>query len=449
MSLTADSGSVTRKLRVLLIAYEFPPNASAQSLRWAYLAGRLAEFGHEVHVMAPAIAGAAEGLPPLGPQVKVHRVWPGPVRSLIGWLERRRPAHAPDGAGTSTSVTAPSSAAVRSLAPPRLNWKGRLLHKCLRTIGWSVFPDVRGEWYLPGRLALSRLLREVRPDVVVSSHEPATTLQLGLHAKRKGFRWVVDMADPVLAPYTPLRWRRHARDLEARVMRDADQVLMTTQSAIELLRERHGDTGAPMSVATQGFDEELSADRLPKRRDGDLKLLYAGSFYSFRDPRVLIEAILDVPNTSLWIASGNVPDWVIACAKEFPRKLILLGAVPHRHLLRLQRQTDILVNLANADPCQVPGKLYEYFGAGRPILHLSVAESDSSGDLLRVLKRGWARRGDRAEVVRVLSELVDMHREGRLEAGLDLTLERVRGWTWTATARQVESVLLQTVNAGS
>lgn len=449
MSLAADGDPMARKLRILLIAYEFPPSASAQSLRWAYLAGRLAKLGHEVHVMAPAIAGNAVGLPALGAQVETHRVWPGPMLSLIGWLEHGRSAPSRGrfaAPGTTGDVRPPR--APRPAVPPTLNWKGRLLKKCLRMIGWIVFPDVRGEWYLPGRLALRRLLGTMRPDIVVSSHEPATTLKLGLYAKQMGFLWVADIADPVLAPYTSRRWRRHAHELEARVMREADHVLVTTQSALELLGERHG-SGAPVSVITQGFDEQFAASRMPKNRDSALQLLYSGSFYSFRDPKALIEAVLDVPGVSLSIASRSVPDWLIACADEFPDKVILLGSMHHRRLLLLQRQMDILVNLGNADPCQVPGKLYEYFGAGRPILHLSIAASDASGDLLRALKRGWTCPGDHVQLVRALRALIEAQREGRLEEGLDLTPGRVQPWAWTAIGRQVEGVLLRTVDTGS
>ena len=50
-----DGERDTRRLRILLIAYEFPPSPSPQSLRWAYLANRLVAAGHDVHVLAPDI----------------------------------------------------------------------------------------------------------------------------------------------------------------------------------------------------------------------------------------------------------------------------------------------------------------------------------------------------------------------------------------------------------
>lgn len=197
-------------MKILLIAYEFPPSPS-QSLRWAYLSNRLAAPGHEVHVLAPDIGGSMEGLPDPGAGVRVHRTFPGPVRGALGWLARRRPAAAVSSATESASGDGESHGEEwqgrlempPAAEPPRLNWKGRLLEHLQHGVSWLLFPDLRAEWARLARTALHRLLDDLRPDIVVSSHEPCTTLQLGLEAKKRGPRWVADLGDPVLAAYTP------------------------------------------------------------------------------------------------------------------------------------------------------------------------------------------------------------------------------------------------------
>lgn len=330
--------------------------------------------------------------------------------------------------------------------PPRLNWKGRLLERFQHGVSWLLFPDLRAEWSRPARKALHRLLDDLRPDVVVSSHEPCTTLQLGLEAKQRGFRWVADLGDPVLAAYTPRRWRRRAHALEAAVMRRADHVLVTTEQAAALLRERHG-AGAAVSVVTQGFDERLPPARaVPRRPEPTLELLYAGSFYSFRDPRALVDAVLAVPGVRLNLASGNVPGWLAGVASEHPAQVRLLGRVPHRRLLALQRQVDVLVNLANPDPSQVPGKFYEYLGAGRPVLHLLAGSGlDATGELLRALARGWSCAGDRSTIEHELHRLAEAHRGGALASGLQLGMEPVEAWSWTRSASAVAEALQSAV----
>ena len=136
--------------------------------------------------------------------------------------------------------------------------------------------------------------------MVISSHEPATTLQLGLRAKQAGFRWVADLADPVLAPYTLPRWQSTARQLEADVCDNADAILVTTPAARGLLMDRH--TGmAPVTVLTQGFDDsEPAVTRMTPGESGLLELLYTGSFYSFRTANTLLRAVVD--NSTPWPA---------------------------------------------------------------------------------------------------------------------------------------------------
>lgn len=406
-----------------------------------------------MHVLVPGLDWTYEGLPELPSAIQIHRTGPGPIMATIGWLARRRPlppaessSQGPQASATKLdSVVAGSGATAGSeptaLEPPRLNWKGRAV---VRMQDWArqlLFPDVRGEWLWPARKALGSLLDTIQPDVVVSSHEPATTLEVGLAARRRGYPWVADLGDPVLAPYTPRRWRRRSRRVEAQVMARANHVTVTAQSAADLLAARHGRR-SPVSLVTQGFDERLGerpSDPLPPA--GPLELLYSGSFYSFRDPRSLVDAVLDTDGVRLSIAAGALPDWLVALAAEHPGRLRLLGRVPHRELLEIQRRVHVLVNLANADPCQVPGKFYEYLGAGRPILHLG-GEGDVCAGLLSDLRRGWSCGAGRQSVSEALHDLVAAQGRGALDDGLDLGAGAVSAWSWTASARAMERVLL-------
>src|SRR5690606_2184139 len=124
-----------------------------------------------------------------------------------------------------------------------------------RFAGLVLFPDVRAEWTPWARRALRRLLWEARPDVVVTSHEPASTLPLGMYAQRLGFAWVADLGDPVCAAYTPRRWHRRAWTLEARVSALADCVLVTNEATRSLLVERHGQDPHRCAVLPNGYDD--------------------------------------------------------------------------------------------------------------------------------------------------------------------------------------------------
>lgn len=421
-------------MRILLIAYEFPPSPSPQSLRWAYLGRELHRLGHEVHVLTIDLGGSSPGLPDLPTGITVHRTYPGHVRGLIAWRRRHFRKDRASRATTAASDTPP-------VTPSRGGWKHRV-SAVLQRVGEHIwFPDLRGEWHAYAQARLDELLAEHRPDMVISSHEPATTLQLGLRAKQAGFRWVADLADPVLAPYTLPRWRPTARQLEADVCDNADAILVTTPAARELLMDRHAGM-APVTVLTQGFDDSAPpASRVASREPGTLELLYTGSFYSFRTANTLLQAVLDTPGVRLNIATIQAPDEVVAASRQHPDRIRLLGFLPHLDALAWQRRADVLVNLANRDPAQVPGKCYEYMGAGRPILHLGVDPGDAVAAQVRRRHRGWVCAPDTATVTGQLRQLAQLHANGRLTEGLQLDRAGVVEFGWSQLARRLDELL--------
>lgn len=423
-------------MRILLIAYEFPPSASPQSLRWAYLARELALLGNEVHVLTIDLGGSAPGLPEFPPNVIIHRTHPGLFRGLVAWHRKRRQRQV-------RLNTKGQRAAPMPEGKVRASWKQSVSDLLQRTAEYIWFPDLRGEWLIPAQRALRALLSSLEPDVVVSSHEPATTLQLGLTAKRAGFRWVADLGDPVLAPYTPLRWRRRARQLERDVCRHAHRILVTATSARELLRSRHGRSDG-IEVITQGFPADGSAaSRFEDAFDNSrLELFYAGSFYSFRRSEALVQAVLDTPGIRLTIASINTPDTVKRASREHPSKVRLLGFIPHADSLQLQRDTDVLISIANADARQVPGKFYEYLGAARPVLHLHDAEpDDAASHLVQELNRGDVCRNERGAIAAQLAVLHRAKLAGTLDGMFNLELDLVKDYAWPVLAVRLSGIL--------
>jgi hypothetical protein len=421
-------------MRILLIAYEFPPSASPQSLRWTYLVRELALIGDDVHVLTIDLGGAGHGLPALPANVTVHRTYPGPFRGIVAWRRKRRQYHG----RLRPSTPRQSSAPVGKIRP---GWKQSVSDVLQRIAAYIWFPDLRGEWRKTGVRALRTLLSSLAPDVVVSSHEPATTLELGLTAKRAGFRWVADLGDPVLAPYTPARWRRRAQRLEHEVCRQADCILVTADSALELLRSRHRRTSG-IEVLTQGFPTMQPQTGRPGPDDASVHLFYAGSFYSFRRPEALLQAVLATPGVKLSIASINAPESIRRASSEHPAKIRLLGFLPHADTLRLQRDADVLVSIANCDARQVPGKFYEYLGAARPVLHLHDAQADDAAScLLRKLHRGIVCRNESGAIATRLAWLQQAKRSGTLDGLFQLEMDPVMEYAWPRLAERLHGIL--------
>ncbi len=443
--------AVDRPMRILLIAYEYPPSPSPQSLRWMYLTRELARRGHQVHVLCPDLPGSAHApRVPDADGVHVHRTFPGPWVGLMATLSRWRAAGRRIDAGVLRLAEEQCVA-----GPVTLNWKGRLQTRVSKALGWFLFPDARAEWLPFARRRLALLLAETRPDVVITSHEPATSLTLGFTARQLGYPWLADLGDPVLADYTPMRWRRRAHALEAGLCRRADGLSVTTSAALQLLAERHGMLPRIARVITQGYDSSAQgvAGQRDEIFDSDcLELLYTGSFYDFRAPDALLQAVSRAPGVRLNVVSREAPEALLAAARQAPHRFRLLGHLPHGRVLSLQRGADVLVSLGNPSPVQIPGKVFEYLGAGPPILHirssrLAFAEIDPVTGLLEELRAGISADGTVESIVSALRRLVDEKACGCQPEGMEAIIEKRRRYSWQCIGAELEELLSAVTSA--
>ncbi len=402
-------------MRVLLVTYDFPPVRTPRALRWRHLVRELVLQGHDVHVLAPDLGDVDVTFPDGPGRFHLHATWPGP----FGWLVRRSTRRA--AAANTTGTHAPHGTASSG---PTLNWRGRLVDAAKRLCGWLLFPDVRAEWTPWATRALDRLLAGVKPDVVVTSHEPATTLILGRRAAHAGYPWIADLGDPVCAAYTPRRWRRRAWQLEAAVCGEADRVVVTTDATRRLLIERHGLDASRGVVLPNGYDDRRPepAPPLLEFDPGRLELLYTGRLYTYRDPAALLEAVAATPGVRLTLVVPDPPDARIAdLIASAGDRVRVHGALPHTAVMDLLAAADVLVNVGDGTgSVQVPAKVYEYLGVPRPILHVVTGPDDTVAAMLEPLKRGWIRDADPERLATFLQTLVACKRNGTLHDGLTL-----------------------------
>ncbi|MDY0022386.1 glycosyltransferase [Arenimonas caeni] len=412
---------------MLVVAHDFPPVRSPQSIRALAFARRLAAGAAEVHVLTrTALPGLS--LPTLPDNVRVHRASPGAFESLLDRLVARRGGHAGAGDGVGDG----------SAGPAALNWKGRAVALARRAIDQLRFPDGRAAWVPAARRELAALCRASRPDVALLMHEPAACLLLAEPLSAAGVPWLADLADPVLAPYTPRQFRRAAARLEARVVAGAAAVAATNAATAELLSSRHGIARDAITVLPQGFGDAAVA---PMPAGDGLQLVYTGRFYPFRDPAALLAAVVATPGVRLLLAGPEMPAEVLAAARAHPGAIVLAGELPHEATLALQTRADVLVGVGNAGTAQSPGKLQEYFGAARPILHVVHDAADPAPALLARTRRGLAVPAEPAAIGAALQDLLRAKREGGLAARFDLGDEAVADFHWDAISDRLAARL--------
>ena len=177
---------------------------------------------------------------------------------------------------------------------------------------------------------------------------------------------------------------------EAAVMREADAIVANTPRARDALARAYPQHAAKMVSITNGYDPERFESNPALPLSGEtVKIIHAGEIYANRDPRPFLEAVRDLgPDTlpgrrTLRIHfMGNILNNKQSLEDQISQwglggRVLISGQVPYIQVMREMVRADILLLLDSPGRrFGVPAKLYEYIGAGRPILALAEVDSD-------------------------------------------------------------------------
>jgi glycosyltransferase involved in cell wall biosynthesis len=223
-------------------------------------------------------------------------------------------------------------------------------------------------------------------DLVLASSPPESVLVGAARlAERLGAGFVADLRDGwVDEPNRPVmawRWRRwlEAR-LEARILRRAAAILVTSQRWKELLAKRLPDIGAKTVVLTNGYPLNDLPAPPSSSAPGVLTLLHAGRFSGSRRTQTVGAMLEPLSRVSPGVAGGRIrllgaleredyselESWVPRLART-GWTVQAEPAVARLEMLHDLAAADGLLLLAVSEAA-IPSKLFEYLKARRPVL---------------------------------------------------------------------------------
>ena len=119
------------------------------------------------------------------------------------------------------------------------------------------------------------------------------------------------------------------------------------------------------------------------REPGPLRCVFVGSLYpGLRTPHYVLDLFqaLNSPDAELILVGGGWENYPADLAAPYQKilgsRLTITGPLPRSEAEAWLQKADVLVNLGNGVANQVPSKLFEYFAAGKPILHLAKLVDD-------------------------------------------------------------------------
>ena len=268
--------------------------------------------------------------------------------------------------------------------------KQSLVQKLMLFIRGNLFiPDARKFWVKPSVTFLNSYLKDHPVDCIITTGPPHSLHLIGRDLKKLyNLPWIVDFRDPWTSigyhkklRLTKFAQRKHA-DLEFQILNEATQILVTSPTTKSDFEKT---TNTPVTCITNGFDDEKV---MQPELDPVFSLAHIGSLLEDRNPKVLWEILSELKTEIPTFGKdlkieliGRVGESVkqTIIAEGLADNLTIPGYVTHQEALIKQRSAQILL-LLEIDSIEtqaiIPGKLFEYLAARRPILAIGPVNSD-------------------------------------------------------------------------
>jgi glycosyltransferase involved in cell wall biosynthesis len=376
--LTAADSYQTKK--VLFITYYWPPSGGAGVQRCLKFVKHLPEFGITPTVIT---VSEKEGSYPVLDESLAADI-PAGVRVIR----------------TATSepfefykkITGKKEIPYGGFANERRESLAQKFFKFLR--GNLFIPDARVGWNKYAIQAASKLLAEEKFEAVITTSPPHSSQLIGLALKQQfGVRWIADLRDPWtdIYYYKDLQHTTWAKNKDARYERDviekADALLVTSSDTKRLFLAKAPQVGsAKIKVLPNGFDEEDF--KAPSAPPADAFVItYTGTITETYNIEAFLKALSqvasrhpDIPFRLRFVGkiSDSIFHQVVASGLEPVTEVIPF--VPHSESVKyLLNSTVLLMGIPDVENnfCILPGKLFEYLAANKPIICIGPLHSDA------------------------------------------------------------------------
>ena len=365
--------------KVLIITYYWPPSGGAGVQRWLKFVKYLREYGWEPVVFTveggevPVLDYSLKKDIPDNVEVLREPIWEPYTfyKKIIGQKKEDKIQ-----TGFLTE-----------------NKKPKLMERFSIWVRGNLFiPDARKFWIKPSVKNLSNYLNENKVEAIVSNGPPHTTHMIGLSLKNKfNIPWLADFRDPWTNIYfydklMLSKWadKKHHR-LEDAVIKHADALVTVSPNWAKDFKDK---SKRDFNVIYNGFDEK---DFTCKEVELDQKfsIVHIGSMNKDRNPhnlwKVLGEICSEIEGFSKDLEIKMVGPTDIAIKKalhenNLNENLNKIDYVPHSEVVTYLLGAQLLLLPINDTPNSlgvIPGKLFEYLAARRPIICIGPLKGDS------------------------------------------------------------------------
>ena len=431
----ANTYEVQKGGSILLATPSFPPAGGGRGIRWTQMIRHLSPKGWRFDVLTinPLLNQDRRASDQtLFPQTRIQRTSPGPFYSFRKNL-----------------LSPQSKSKDRNASSALMRFRSILKRGYRKFIHPILIPDEMVEWFPYAIKEGKEMMGEKRYFLLITSGFPFTSHLVGYFLKkRSGIYWIADYGDPwsIREDLHAPNWiKTFQRRLEAKLLKGMDAVIFTN----EAVREAYSESfpflpKSKLHVIGQGYDEELYRTREPIRSDR-FQIVYTGILYnrSIRDHHPFLESLKSLRDLSFdLVVAGDI-------SQEDEREFILqdsnismkfLGSLPHSQVVSYQKGASILLLIENQSVLQIPGKIFEYLAARRPILCISDNPETVPSQFVRQYNRGFVTPNDPLKISEAIRELYHHWQNRNLDSLFHFNNISIEKFSWRSRSEQMEEV---------
>ncbi|MCX7908655.1 MAG: glycosyltransferase family 4 protein [Ignavibacteria bacterium] len=249
-------------------------------------------------------------------------------------------------------------------------------------LSFFLQPDTKVLWKRKAIELGREILSNHKVDVIFATAPPFTDFLIAQElSKEFNIPFVVDYRDVwVDNPFhffPTFAHKMYVRKLEENVLKEASRIIVTFRGTKDVLLTKYPFLKSDeVIIIPHGYDKkdfEMVEDIRPD--PNKFVVTHSGLFQDNRNPKFFLKAFakfVEVRNDGIpkeaWFV-GLMRKSHIKLIKKFnlETKVKLFGYQPHSEVVRLLKMSNLLW-LMFEDNVRSPGKLYEYFGAKKPVL---------------------------------------------------------------------------------
>ena len=422
--------------RALVITYYWPPAGGPGVQRWLKFVTYFKEFGIEPVVFIPD-----------------NPHYPLQDKSIVSEIPEgieiiRFPIKEPYGFAKifSKKKTKQVSSGIIT------NKNQSVLEKLLLWIRGNFFiPDARIGWVKHAVSFLKEYLAKNDMDIVISSGPPHSLHLIGMALKEElGIKWVADFRDPwtTIHYHQSLRLNKRAQKkhlkLESKVLNNSDLVVVTSART---KKEFQNITSVPIEVISNGYD---ILEKIEPNLDAQFSIAHIGSLLTNRNPELLWEILSELKDENKVFSKNLLIKLVGAVSEDVLESLAVfgltenyktLGYVSHQEAIQIQHDAQVLLLVEMDSPetkSIIPGKLFEYVAANRPILALGPEGSDVEGIIKETNTGMYFKYTDKEK----LKQQLQLYYEAYLKANLNVNSKNIEKYSRSTLTKSLSTILL-------